>query len=289
MKKLLVVSNAVGFLEGSFKDYCDKQNVDLTILNFKKGRANESLFTVNYVLKNNFDGVIAFQLYRNLKTKHIKTLRGLRKIGIPVFDNGLCKNEYVINKVEDLKKLKNCNITIPKYIEVKEPKDLYDFSKLLGFPIIAKITNMSQGRGVYKLNNTKEISDFINTLKDKKKDLSTVIAQQFVDYKVDLRVLLIGKYTYTMQRIPKKGEFRANHSLGGSVKPYKPSDKVLKLAKESAKCVDLVVSGVDILIDKNDNPICLEVNHNPGFAGMQKAHKVSLAKPFFKTVISNLN
>ena len=90
---------------------------------------------------------------------------------------------------------------------------------------------------------------------------------------------------YSMKRIPGEGEFRANFSLGGKVEIFKPDLETRDMALEAMRAVELKVGGVDVLITKDGKKCILEVNHTPGFVGMEEATKENITRKYVELVI----
>lgn len=288
--KLLVVTSAPGYIDTKFRKYCDGRNIELDVLNLSPKRVNyvkSEKPNWSLVLNSTADVIVFFQLYRHLHSA-AKVIKTLRSKGKKVFGNGLYKNQYVTDKIKDLEKLKNNSINIPKYTTVRSFEDSSHsiLSSKFGVPYIAKIKSQSKGKGVFKISNEQDYKNFVKHSQDIKKGPTDVIFQEYIDYKTDLRVLCIGNSMFCMQRIPTMGEFRANFSLGGSVKPYTITEQVKNLALQAKKCTNLTITGVDVLIKKNGEHLVLEVNHNPGFSGMEQALGINLSPYFYKTLLT---
>jgi RimK family alpha-L-glutamate ligase len=213
-------------------------------------------------------------------------LEYLRKKGAKIFDNNFLKHKYSINKVADLVKLTLAGILVPNTFFARSFDDFLKFGEEIGYPFIFKSGRAGKGRGVYKVDSREDFLKMIAGFNDEEKEAKSFLLQEYIPYKYDLRCLVIGDRTFTMRRIPKEGDFRANFSLGGSVELFDLDDKGKDLAKRALKAVDLEVGGVDILIDENDKRYVLEVNHNPGFVGMEKATGENIAKIYLDFSIS---
>lgn len=287
--KILIVTSAPAYMDGKYKDYSESLGNTVTIFNLspKNNINKQNKPDWGQVLKTDADVVVFFQLYRYLKSAQ-KVIAFLKNRGVKVFDNGLSANGYVTNKVEDLKKLSDCNFAIPFYTTYDSELDCsYNLLKnKLKSPFIAKIPNASKGKGVFKISDQSQYLSLLDFAKKADGVLHNLVFQQFIDYKHDLRVLVVGDKMYCMERIPQNGEFRANFSLGGTVRPFKLTSSITNLANNAINCTNLKISGVDVLIDKNGKEYILEVNHNPGFSGMEEALKTSIAPQFHKTILS---
>jgi RimK family alpha-L-glutamate ligase len=216
-----------------------------------------------------------------------EVLKNLRRKGVKIFDNNFISHQYSINKTVDLVKLSLNKIKVPNTAHVRDFLDYSRVAKKIGYPVIVKSTRMGKGVGVYKIENEAELSKFVQKAQGEEKHAKNFLIQEFIPYVYDLRCLVIGKDVFTMQRIPAKGEFRANFSLGGDVKVFDLDEKGKSLAIDALSAIDMSVGGVDILITDDDKRYVLEVNHTAGFVGMEKATGENIGKLFVEHAIRN--
>jgi gamma-F420-2:alpha-L-glutamate ligase len=205
-------------------------------------------------------------------------VKDMRDKGIKVFDNNFLEHEYSINKVTDMIKLAVADIPVPDSANTKDFGKYKRYGKKLGYPLIVKSTKMGKGVGVHKVDDEEELASLVAELEANEKKPKNYILQEFIPYVYDIRALIIGDDVFAMRRIPGEGEFRANFSLGGAVEPYELDKKGKKLAIDALSAINMSVGGVDILITKDDKRYILEVNHNAGFTGMEKATSKNIGK-----------
>ncbi|MDH5424522.1 MAG: 30S ribosomal protein S6--L-glutamate ligase [Gammaproteobacteria bacterium] len=166
--------------------------------------------------------------------------------------------------------LKN-GINIPTTGFANSPMDTNDIIEMVGgAPLIVKLLEGTQGRGVVLAETQKAAESVINAFKSLRANL---LVQKFVkeaDGK-DLRCFVIdGKVVATIERTAAPGEFRANLHQGGSALVAKPTAEEKALAIKAAKVLGLQIAGVDIIRSK-DGPLLLEVNSSPGLEGVESA------------------
>lgn len=212
----------------------------------------------------------------------------LRSKKTKVFDNNLLTHRYSMNKSYDIFKLILAGVDVPDTFSSRKYSDLLGFSvsDTLGYPLVVKSSRSGQGGGVWMVHNNSEYKDFIKKFEQQNYPAKNIIAQSFVDYEYDLRILVIGKSMFCMRRIPKKDDFRANFSLGGSVELFPLNHELRELSRKAVAAVGLKVAGVDVLIDKNDKKYILEVNHTPGMLGMEQATKQNITKIYLDYIVS---
>ena len=184
---------------------------------------------------------------------------------IPIFKYG-CSTERN-NKVYQNTTMSLSNIPqIPTIISKCSLLKSEDLIKELNLPMVTKITNGSQGKGV-EIQKTK--MDLEKYLKKNKEE--TIIFQKFIENDGDYRLFFIGNdFIYCIIRKTKNEskEFRNNYSLGGTVEKFDDlPKKAMDIAKKAIKTMGFDVAGLDLIKDRNsDNWYILEINSAPQFA-----------------------
>ena len=165
------------------------------------------------------DIVIIRGVFNSIKA--ISTVvNSLRKKGTKVFDNNFLEHRYSIDKVTDLIKLSLAEIPIPDMQYVRDFEKYEKAIRKIGYPCVIKSTRMGKGIGIYKIDSHDDLVKFIDKVQNEEKSAKGFIIQKYIPYVYDLRCLIVGDHVFVMQRVPAKGEFRANFSLGGKVKLF---------------------------------------------------------------------
>ncbi|MCL4154063.1 UNVERIFIED_CONTAM: hypothetical protein GTU68_045130, partial [Idotea baltica] len=163
------------------------------------------------------------------------------------------------------------DIHIPITGFAKSPMDTKDLIKMVnGAPLIIKLLESTQGKGVVLAETNKAAESVINAFKSVN---TNILVQEFIKEAngQDIRCFVVnGKVVASMQRQAEKGEFRANIHQGGKASIIKITAEERKLAQKAAKVLNLAVAGVDI-IRSNKGPLLLEVNSSPGLEGIENA------------------
>ncbi len=232
------------------------------------------------------DVVILRGILMSIK-KTIALIEHMRKDNIKVFDNNLGEMQYSIDKVSDLAKLALAKMPLPDTEYANSYEKFVQMAKVIGYPVIVKPINTGKGIGVTKIESQKQLEQYVRTRQKGDLKAKQLIIQQYIPYEYDLRILVIGENTFTMRRIPGEGEFRANYSLGGRVELYSPSKETETLAIQALNSINMSVGGVDVLITKDNKQYILEVNHSPGFEGMEKATGQNIAQIFLTHAITH--
>ncbi len=133
----------------------------------------------------------------------------------------------------------------------------------LGFPMIVKEAFGSFGKQVYMCNTYDELIAIINNSGDNR-----LLFQEYIKASSgrDIRMQVVGKEVVaSMYRYSVTGDFRANISNGGHMKPYTPNQQEISLALEVTDALGLDFAGIDILFGDDDTPILCEANSNAHF------------------------
>lgn len=216
----------------------------------------------------NLDAVIP-RIRPNLTFYSCALIRQLESLGI------FCANSWeAISKSRDKlfsSQLFSMNgIQIPITGFANSPLDTNDLINMVnGAPLIVKLLEGTQGKGVVLAENSKAAESVINAFKSLK---ANILVQEFIKEAggKDIRCFVIdGKVVASIQREAAKGEFRANLHQGGTASVIKITPEEKKLAVKAARVLGLSIAGVDI-IRSNKGPLVLEVNSSPGLEGIER-------------------
>lgn len=166
-----------------------------------------------------------------------------------------------------------------------ETKDLIDM--VGGSPLIIKLLESTQGKGVVSAETNKAAESVINAFKSLQ---ANILVQEFIkeaDGK-DIRCFVVdGKVIASIMRSAPKGEFRSNIHQGGTASKVKISPEERRLAVKASKILNLDVAGVDI-IRSNKGPLLLEVNSSPGLEGIENATGKDIANTIIEAIEKKL-
>jgi ribosomal protein S6--L-glutamate ligase len=191
------------------------------------------------------------------------------------------------DKLFSLQLLLNHGIEIPTTGFANSPLDTDDLIKMVGGPpLIVKLLEGTQGKGVVIAETKKAAESVINAFKSLN---ANILVQEFIKEAngKDIRCFVIdGKVVAAIQREALPGEFRANIHLGGTASVIKPTAEEKKIAIKAAKAMDLSVAGVDI-IRSSKGPLLLEVNSSPGLEGIENATNKDIAGEMIRAIEKN--
>jgi ribosomal protein S6--L-glutamate ligase len=181
------------------------------------------------------------------------------------------------DKLKCLQILSDKGIDMPITSFASSPEDTnHLISAVGGAPLVIKLLEGAQGRGVILADSNKAATSVINAFKTLK---AKILVQEFIAEAncCDIRCFVVdNKVVAAMQRKAANGEFRSNLHLGGSANPVKLSLAESKIAVNCARSLGLKVAGVDILRSKNGSKV-IEVNSSPGLEGIEQVVKLDVA------------
>ncbi|WP_162128113.1 30S ribosomal protein S6--L-glutamate ligase [Flavobacterium phycosphaerae] len=193
------------------------------------------------------------------------------------------------DKLFSLQLLLHHGVDIPTTGFANSPLDTDDLIKMVGgSPLIVKLLEGTQGKGVVLAETKKAAESVINAFKSLN---ANILVQEFIKEAngKDLRLFVVdGKVVAAIQREAAAGEFRANIHMGGTASIIKPTADEKRIAIKAAKAMDLKVAGVDI-IRSSKGPLLLEVNSSPGLEGIEGATNKDIAGEMIKAIEKILN
>ncbi len=188
------------------------------------------------------------------------------------------------DKLFSLQLLLSKGVNIPTTGFASSPLDTNDLIDMVGgSPLIVKLLEGTQGKGVVLAETKKAAESVINAFKSLK---ANILVQEFIKEAEgkDIRCFVIdGKVVASMQRTAPPGEFRANVHLGGTTSVAKATPEERRLAIKATKAMGLSVAGVDI-IRSSGGPLVLEVNSSPGLEGIETATQKDIALMMIKSI-----
>ena len=192
------------------------------------------------------------------------------------------------DKLYALQLLINNGLPIPTTGFANSPLDTNELIQMVGgAPLIVKLLEGTQGKGVVLAETKKAAESLINAFKSLR---ANILVQEFVkeaDGK-DIRCFVVnGKVVASIMRTAAPGEFRANIHMGGTASITKITAEERRIAILAAKTLNLKVAGVDIIRGKN-GPLLLEVNSSPGLEGVEGASNKDIAGKMIEAIERDL-
>lgn len=190
--------------------------------------------------------------------------------------------EMVKDKLYSFQVLSENNLPVPKTMLAKFPVNSDLIESQIGFPVVIKTLSGSKWAWVFLSNDKKSFKNTMEMIESIGKD-KNLIFQEFIQSSEgrDLRVFVIGgKVVACMQRSGKEWDFRANYSLGWSIKKYEITPEIEWIATQSAHILGLDITGIDLLFDEDHFKIC-EANSSPWMKWIEESSGVNIPREIF--------
>ncbi|RJV00227.1 MAG: RimK family alpha-L-glutamate ligase [Candidatus Poseidoniales archaeon] len=210
-------------------------------------------------------------------TQHgVAVLRHIEQLGIWTANTGqgILQSRDKLNASQILARNR---IPVPITVYVRDVIDVEQAIETVGgLPVVVKVTQGTQGDGVFLRHTAFEVRNLVQGLLMTGK---SVLVQEYIaeSHGKDIRALVVGdRVVACMRRRARGREFRSNYHLNGTVEKVELPASYAEAACRAARLLGLNIAGVDLLEGKN-GPLVLEVNSSPGLEGIEKASGVNVA------------
>ena len=266
------------------------RDVDVAVLDpmqFSLFVAEQDIGILHEGQKFDYDAVIP-RIGHSITKHGVSVLRHLEQLEVWTANSstGILQSRDKLHSSQILGRNK---IPTPKTAYVRDMQDVGRAIETVGgLPVVVKVTQGTQGQGVFLRHTIHETRNLIQGLLVSGK---AVLIQEYIaeSHGKDIRALVVGgKVVASMRRKARGREFRSNYHLNGTVEPVEISDEYAEIACRAARLLGLNIAGVDLL-EGNDGPLVLEVNSSPGLEGIEKASGVNVAGAIIDYVVSESN
>lgn len=226
--------------------------------------------------------------------KDIRLAMFIESFGIPVFNSA----ESIANCDDKSKThliLQRKHIPMPKTVLAPMTYQNIGYTNLhfletvikeLEFPMVVKECFGSFGAQVYLAQSQDDLVQLVNVIGAK-----PMLFQEYVKESAgrDIRLQVVGgEVVATMYRYSEDGDFRANITNGGKMKPYEPTQEEITLAIQCCELLNLTFGGVDLLFGKDNQALVCEVNSNAHFKNIYDCTKVNVAQKIMEYIVKVL-
>ena len=263
------------------------REMDVAVINpmqFSLFVAEQDIGILHQGQKFDYDAVIP-RIGHSITKHGVAVLRHLEQLDVWTANTsqGILQSR---DKLHSSQILARNRIPTPRTSYVRDMKDIERaIDAVGGLPVVVKVTQGTQGQGVFLRHTLRETGNLVQGLLVTGK---AVLIQEYIaeSHGKDIRALVVGgKVVASMRRKARGREFRSNYHLNGTVEKVEISDEYAEVACRAARVLGLNVAGVDLL-EGNDGPLVLEVNSSPGLEGIEKASGVNVAGAIIDYVIS---
>ena len=223
----------------------------------------------------NFDAVVP-RIGHSITKHGVAVLRHMEQLGIWSANSGqgILQSRDKLHASQILARNK---IPVPNTAYVRDIIDVEPAIDFVGgLPVVIKVTQGTQGQGVFLRHTIHEARSLVQGLLLTGK---SVLIQEYIaeSHGKDIRALVVGdRVVAAMRRRARGREFRSNYHLNGTVEKVELNPDFEEQACRAARVLGLHIAGVDLL-EANSGPLVLEVNSSPGLEGIEKASGVNVA------------
>lgn len=224
--------------------------------------------------------------------KDISLARGLERRGMRLFNNSraiaLCDDKSLTHEALSgmvPMPLTYCAPFTYENIGYTDTAFAEKLLEILGAPVVIKEVCGSFGQQVYLAHDIEEAKRILESVRGKR-----VIFQKFIAESAgrDLRLNVVGgRVIAAMERFSETGDFRANITIGGSMKKHEPTPQEEATAIRAAELLGLDFCGVD-LVETNNGPVLIEVNSNAHFKSIYDCTGVNAADAIMEHILRSV-
>ncbi|HXG73559.1 MAG TPA: 5-(carboxyamino)imidazole ribonucleotide synthase [Candidatus Nitrosotenuis sp.] len=169
--------------------------------------------------------------------------------------------------------LRQNNIPVTDFVEVKSLDDLFQKSKEFGFPVLLKARRDAyDGRGNYVIKSSDEVKDAYNYFAGR-----TLMLEKFVDFKMEVSVIAARSTKGQIATYPVVENIHENNILRMTIAPARVSSFVSNQAEQIAHETMKVlhgagVFGIEMFVTSDDKILINEIAprvHNSGHHTLQ--------------------
>ena len=225
------------------------RDVDVAVLDpmqFSLFVAEQDIGILHEGQKFDYDAVIP-RIGHSITKHGVSVLRHLEQLEVWTANSstGILQSRDKLNSSQILGRNK---IPTPKTAYVRDMKDVGRAIETVGgLPVVVKVTQGTQGQGVFLRHTIHETRNLVQGLLVSGK---AVLIQEYIaeSHGKDIRALVVGgKVVAAMRRKARGREFRSNYHLNGTVEPVQISDEYAAIACRAARLLGLNIAGVDLL------------------------------------------
>lgn len=153
------------------------------------------------------------------------------------------------------------------------------------FPMVLKQADGRGGKEVFLVNSVEEVAGIISDHPFKR-----FVLQEFCDNPgKDVRVFVVGDQVIGAVLRESATSFKANYTLGGSVRAYELSDSELGLVKKIAFGLGGDFVGIDFLLDHDGGFVFNEIEDVVGCRSLYVTSDVDAAGVYLKYIKEKMN
>lgn len=254
----------------------NQQFIDMFMEESKKHNVSLELVYVEDLYKKGIGEVPDFVISR---MRDFNLAKKLEQLGTRVFNPS--ETIRIGNqKWETYKYLTNHNINcIPT--KMCQPEELEDLIKSSNNPFVVKAVSGHGGSQVF-LSTETTFQEMIQKIGNDQMIVQPYMAQ----YSKDVRVYVLGNKILAACERSCHGDFRANFSLGGSVRLITLTQEQERAAKEVMQYFDFALAGIDFLCNEKGEFVLNEIEDCVGSRMLYQVSDIQVVPLYFDYLLS---
>jgi len=176
------------------------------------------------------------------------------------------------------------NLSIPMVDMVFSNRDQLLQKQPFDFPFIIKKNSGRGGKGVYYIEDKKDLMTCLENFKNH----DFIIQKCNVQLGKDVRVFIVGKEIAGAVLRENNHDFRANFKLGGTASLYQLSAQEQALVEKIIHAFDFGMAGIDFLIGKDREFIFNEIEDVVGSRTLSAVSDINILKKYVLHIITKL-
>ncbi|MCC6581110.1 MAG: RimK family alpha-L-glutamate ligase [Phycisphaeraceae bacterium] len=190
--------------------------------------------------------------------------------------------EIAVDKYLALTRMEQAGLPVPATVVCQQYDQAMEAYTQLGGDVVIKPIFGSEGFGMARVRDEAAAERLLALLARMN---AVLYVQRYIDHGgEDMRLMVVdGRVIAAMRRI--SGQWRTNVARGGRGEKMGPDPFLWDMAVRAAASCDLVVAGVDIVLDRAGKPWLLEVNAVPGWRALAPVTGVDIAEAIVQAAV----
>jgi RimK family alpha-L-glutamate ligase len=210
-------------------------------------------------------------------------LHRIQRQGVPVV-NPPRAIERCADKYYALALLEESKLPVPRTLVTESVEEGLRGFRQLGSDVVLKPLFGSRGVGATRILDENVATRIFRTIRFHR---DVLYIQEFIPHGAsDIRAFVVGDHVVAAMR--RVGDsWKTNISQGAQPVAIRLDEKLEALAVKATKVLDCKIAGVDIL-EREQGPLIVELNSQPGWRGLQSVTKTNIADSIIDYVLSEV-
>lgn len=254
-----------------------------------------NLYDINVIVSNDDNGKISlngemvdcpdFVMVSSVKERETYQFKAVMRMFESMGVNCINPLEAIEKTADKLHSFQLANeyvpeLKIPKTMLIGEKTSVDDIEKQIGFPLVLKIMEGLQGKGVSLIKTKEELDDLLNIITASKFENELIAQEAIMSSKGrDIRVVVGGGEVIHSFVRSNENDFKSNIHQGGSIEEFKAPQSLIDISIKLADAFNLKLGSIDFLFGEKDDEFYLcEINSTPGISYVLQGDEKTISK-----------